>query len=197
MEYSTKQGKLIMPEYGRNVQHMVEYALTLEDKAARNECVQAIIQTMENLFPYLRNEESRHKVYDHLAIMSDFRLDIDSPFNEPNVEDLRYKPEKLSYAEARTIRFRHYGRIIQTMIQEAISETDTEKRKQFVQLIALRMRQNYLVWNKDEVDEHTIRCDLDILSKGILTPLFNGFDTPNGHISEAYVPQHNYKQKRK
>ncbi len=198
MEYSTKQGKLIMPEYGRNVQHMVEYALTLEDKTARNECVQAIIQTMENLFPYLRNEESRHKVYDHLAIMSDFRLDIDSPFDEPNVEELRYRPEKMAYSEARTIRFRHYGRIIQSMIHEAICETDEEKRKALVYLIAVRMRQNYVVWNKDEVDEQTIRYDLEILSNGVLSPLFDGFDTPKVYFTDEHPqPQRNYKNKKK
>ncbi len=197
MEYSTKQGKLIMPEYGRNVQHMVEYALTLEDKAARNDCVQAIIQTMENLFPYLRNEESRHKVYDHLAIMSDFRLDIDSPFDNPQQEELRYKPEKMAYAEARTIRFRHYGRVLQSMIQEAINETDEDKRKALVQLIAFRMRQNYMLWNKDEVEEQAVRRDLDILSNGVLTPLFEGFETTKVYFADEYPqPQRNHKKKK-
>ncbi len=191
MEYSTKQGKLIMPEYGRNVQHMVEHALTLEDKEERNKCVQAIMQTMGNLFPYLRNEESRHKMYDHLAIMSDFRLDIDSPFERPDQEDLRYKPERLDYNTARPIRFRHYGRMIEAMVQQAIAEEDIEKRKDLVRIIVSRMRQNYILWNKEQVNAERIREDLHILSKGLLTEYFEDFDTP------LILPTANYQPNKK
>ncbi len=191
MEYSTKQGKLIMPEYGRNVQHMVEHALTLEDKEERNKCVQAIMQTMGNLFPYLRNEESRHKMYDHLAIMSDFRLDIDSPFERPDQEDLRYKPERLDYNTARPIRFRHYGRMIEAMVQQAIAEEDIEKRKDLVRIIVSRMRQNYILWNKEQVNAERIREDLHILSKGLLTEYFEDFDTP------LVLPTANYQPNKK
>lgn len=180
-----------MPEYGRNVQHMVEHALTLEDKEERNKCVQAIMQTMGNLFPYLRNEESRHKMYDHLAIMSDFRLDIDSPFERPDQEDLRYKPERLDYNTARPIRFRHYGRMIEAMVQQAIAEEDIEKRKDLVRIIVSRMRQNYILWNKEQVNAERIREDLHILSKGLLTEYFEDFDTP------LVLPTANYQPNKK
>ncbi len=173
-----------MPEYGRNVQRMVEYAMTLEDKDQRNECVQAIMQTMGNLFPYLRNEESRHKMYDHLAIMSDFQLDIDSPFAHPDAEELKYRPERLPYSTTRSVRFRHYGRLIESMIREAINEPDVEKRRAAVRAIVSRMRYNYAIWNKELVDENRIRKDLDALSKGLLTPLFDGFQD----MRAPYVP---------
>ncbi len=182
-----------MPEYGRNVQHMVEHALTLEDKEERNKCVQAIMQTMGNLFPYLRNEESRHKMYDHLAIMSDFRLDIDSPFERPDQEDLRYKPERLEYNTAYPVRFRHYGRMIEAMIQQAIAEEDVEQRQALVRIIVSRMRQNYALWNKEQVNAARIREDLDYLSKGLLTEYFEEFETPIAPHSNTY--QLNKKRK--
>ncbi len=182
-----------MPEYGRNVQHMVEYALTLEDKEERNQCVQAIMQTMGNLFPYLRNEESHHKMYDHLAIMSDFRLDIDSPFERPTQEELRYKPNKLAYNTEHPIRFRHYGRMVEAMVQQAIAEEDTNKRKELVRIIILRMRQNYALWNKEQVNADRIKEDLHILSKGLLTAYFEGFDTADVPI----VSNHSNNKKRK
>ncbi len=193
MEYSTKQGKLIMPEYGRNVQRMVEYALTLDDKEERNKCVQAIMQTMGNLFPYLRNEESRHKMYDHLAIMSDFRLDIDSPFERPSQEELRYKPERLGYNTAHPVHFRHYGRMIEAMIQQAIAEEDVEKRKDLVRIIVSRMRQNYALWNKEQVNPERIREDLHYLSKGLLVDYFEEFEPSQPVSNNMY--QNNKKRK--
>lgn len=166
---------MIMPEYGRNVQHMVEYALTIEDKEERTKCVSAIMQTMGNLFPYLRNEESRHKMYDHLAMMSDFRLDIDSPYSKPERENMKYRPERLSYNTQHPVRFRHYGRLIEAMVAEAIAEEDAESKKQLTLRIASRMRQNYLIWNKDSVDMEHIQEDLERLSGGRLSCDFEEF----------------------
>ncbi|MCM1035023.1 MAG: DUF4290 domain-containing protein [Paludibacter sp.] len=168
---------LIMPEYGRNVQHMVEHALTIENKEERTRCVNAIMQTMGNLFPYLRNEESRHKMYDHLAIMSDFRLDIDSPYSKPERENMKYRPETLPYNTQHPIRFRHYGRVLEAMIAEAMLEQDENCRQQLILRIASRMRQNYLVWNKDHVDAEHIKEDIQLLSGGILSCDFEEFTT--------------------
>lgn len=167
--------KLIMPEYGRNVQRMVEHALTITDREERNRCVRTIMQTMENLFPYLKTEEARHKMYDHLAIMSQFRLDIDYPFDRPTPEELLYKPEKLPYNTVSPLRYRHYGRIVQKMIQEAVRETDRDKQKFLILRIAQRMRQNYLVWNKDQADEQHIKADIYNLSNGQLDCNFPEF----------------------
>lgn len=164
-----------MPEYGRNVQSMVEYALTIQDKEERTRCVRSIMQTMGNLFPYLRNEESRHKMYDHLAIMSNFQLDIDSPYNRPNAENLRYTPEKLPYTNSKPVRFRHYGRIVETMIAEAIKEENIEIQQKMIVRIASRMKYDFFLWNKDNVDDEQIKQDIALLSNGLLSCDFEGF----------------------
>lgn len=130
---------------------------------------------MENLFPYLRNEESRHKMYDHLALMSGFRLDIDFPYSRPTPEELRYTPEVLPYNTTIPLKYRHYGRIIGTMIQEAIAEQDEEKRKRMILRIASRMRQNFVLWNKDNIDEEHLRDDISALSGGQLDCNFPEF----------------------
>lgn len=166
---------LVMPEYGRNVQSMVEYALTITDKAERTQCVRAIMQTMGNLFPYLRNQESRHKMYDHLAIMSNFRLDIDFPYHRPQPETLSYTPQPLPYNTGKPIRFRHYGRIVEIMIEEAIKEQDIECRQRMIVRIASRMKYNFFLWNKDNVDDEQIKQDIAELSNGQLSCDFEGF----------------------
>lgn len=168
--------RLIMPEYGRNVQHMVEYALTIEDKEERTRCVKAIMQTMANLFPYLRNEESKHKMYDHLAMMSDFRLDIDSPYAKPERDSMKYVPERLPYNTGKTVVSRYYGRVLEEMIRQAAEETDEQARKQLILFIASRMRYNYFLWNKDIVDSAHIKADIHRLSHGKLDCEFPEFD---------------------
>lgn len=175
MEYSTLEGKLVMPEYGRNVQRMVEYACTIEDRDERNQCVEAIIHTMENIFPYLKDETQRHKVYDHLAIMSDFKLDIDYPYELPDREQIHYHPEQLKYAD-RPVRMRCYGRMVEQMVAAAIDEQDEEKKHDLIISLANRMKQNYLYWNKDHVEPETIMEDIKILSKGRLSTDFEGFE---------------------
>lgn len=167
---------LIMPEYGRNVQHMVEYALTIQDKDERTKCVAAIMQTMGNLFPYLRNGESRHKMYDHLAMMSDFRLDIDSPYSKPDRDNLKYRPQTLHYNTRTPVRYRHYGRLIEVMVAEAVAEQDEARKQQLTLRIASRMRQNYFIWNKDAVDRAHIEDDIRQLSQGRLSCDFEAFD---------------------
>lgn len=172
---SVSSDALIMPEYGRNVQRMVEYALTIENKEERTRCVHSIMHTMENLFPYLKNEESRHKMYDHLALMSGFRLDIDSPYERVSAEELRYQPERLTYNTTMALRFRHYGRILESMIRQATTEQDIEKRKALTLRIAARMRQTFYIWNKDNIDEERLKEDITMLSRGRLDCNFPEF----------------------
>lgn len=171
-----QRSRLIMPEYGRNVQNMVEYALTIEDKEERTRCVKAIMQTMVNLFPYLRNEESKHKMYDHLAIMSDFRLDIDSPYAEPNRNAMRYTPEQLPYNTTGKVNCRYYGRILEEMIHQALLQTDEHIQQQIILFIATRIRFNYYLWNNDIVTKEHVKADLLRLSKGQLNCDFPQFD---------------------
>lgn len=177
-----QEQRLIMPEYGRNVQRMVEHALTIEDKEERTQCVKAIMQTMGNLFPYLRNEESKHKMYDHLAMMSDFRLDIDSPYAKPERDCMKYVPERLPYNTSKAVNSRYYGRILEEMIEQAIQETDEQTKRNLILFIASRMRFNYYLWNKDVVDSNHIKADINRLSHGLLScdfPEFNDlFERP-------------------
>ena len=199
MDYPTLQGKLLMRDYGPNVQHMVEYALTIEDRAEREKCVAGIITTMQSLFPYLRQEESRHVVYDHLAIMSDFRLDIDWPYGKPHPEELHLNPDQLPY-NTTSIQMRHYGRIIQNMVQEAIAEEDTERRHYLVCRLANKLKQQYLAWNKDQVERERIIEDVELLSNGRLSCDFDGFDLKHGWqlVPKDYKPaQATQTQKKK
>lgn len=170
MDYPTQKGKLIMPEYGRNIQQMVDYALTIEDKEERTRCVHSIIHTMGNLFPYLRDiSDFKHKLWDHLAIMSDFKLDIDFPYGEPEKAALSSKPEPVPYF-SKPIRCMHYGRMVDEMIQKALLYEDGEEKQALVCAIANQMKRNFLLWNKDMVEDAKIWADLLELSGGKLRP---------------------------
>ncbi|MBO4621136.1 MAG: DUF4290 domain-containing protein [Paludibacteraceae bacterium] len=179
MEYPTLQGKLLMRDYGRNVQHMIEHAITIQDREERERCVAAIINTMQSFFPYLRQEESRHVVYDHLAIMSDFKLDIDWPNGMPHPEELHLHPEPLPY-NTTPIRMRHYGRIIQDMVAEAVNEPDIDRKHFLINRLANKLKQQYLIWNKDQVEPERIIEDIYLLSDGQLSCGFDGFVLKHG-----------------
>ncbi|MBR1929640.1 MAG: DUF4290 domain-containing protein [Paludibacteraceae bacterium] len=198
MNYSAKEGPIKMPEYGRNIQRMVEYALTIEDKEERTRCVQAIMRTMSNLFPYLRNEESKHKMYDHLAMMSDFKLDVDSPFSSPMAGEMRYTPERLPYNTEHRIRYRHYGKILTEMIDEAAKESDKEKQKAMIVMIANRMKQDALLWNSDNVEDSHIKNDIEKLSEGKLNCDFEEFRLTNSKsLVQGQSQQGKGNQKRR
>ncbi len=181
MDYPQKQGKLIMPEYGRNVQKMVAHALTIEDREERNKCVSAILETMSNLFPYLKQQEAyRQKIYDHLAIMSDFKLDIDWPYGVPEPEEITLKPAKVDYPASSHLA--HYGRIIDTLIQNAIEQQDIEQQHFQINIIANIMKRDLLVFNKDQdVSGERIEHDLQQLSNGRLSTHFDGFRLANNN----------------
>lgn len=113
--------KLILPEYGRNIQNMVNHCLTIEDKEERTACAYAIVNTMGNLFPQLRDlSDFKHILWDHLAIMSNFKLDIDYPYEVIKEEKLNTKPERIEYSNSENIRFVHYGKLIHSLIEKAI-----------------------------------------------------------------------------
>jgi len=168
MEYSTLQGKLIMPEYGRNIQQMVAHALTIEDRDERTRCVKTIINIMGNLFPYLRDvNDFKHKLWDHVAIMSDFKLDIDFPYEILLEENLYTRPEAIPYKNSR-IRYHHYGRTLEEMIEKVAEYQDGEEKNELIRLIANQMKKCFLTWNKEVVDDKKIFDDLRELSKGKL-----------------------------
>lgn len=166
MDYPTLEGKLIMPEYGRNIQQMVSHALTIEDREERARCVQTIINIMGNMFPYLRDvNDFKHKLWDHVAIMSDFKLDIDFPYEIVTKENLFTRPENLPYKNSR-IKYMHYGRTIEEMIERVCDYENEEEKEELIRLIANQMKKSYMSWNKDIVDDKKIFDDLRELSKG-------------------------------
>lgn len=166
MEYSTKQEQIIMTEYGRNIQQMVNHALTIEKKEERSLCVKTIIQTMGNLFPYLRDiNDFRHKLWDHLAIMSNFQLDIDFPYEKPAPETFATHPENIPYNQGMVKRL-HYGRMVETMIAKVNELQNQEERNQFIVALANQMKKNYLIWNKETVEDSKILKDLYNMSEG-------------------------------
>ncbi len=166
MEYNTQQSKLPLPEYGRSVQNMVDYALTIADRDERQRCANTIVQIMGSMFPNLRDTaDSNRKLWDHLAIMADFKLDIDYPVEIVKKEDLEIKPECIPYSQ-HNIRYRHYGRFVQDLIRIASGYEDGEEKRQLLNLIANQMKKDYVSWNKDGVEEAKILEDIYELSDG-------------------------------
>ncbi len=168
MQYNTSLPKLIIPEYGRNVQNMVQHLLTIEDREERNKQTQNLIEIIGNLNPQVRDvPDFRHKLWDHIFIMSDFKLDVDSPFPTPQEETFMEKPEAVPYP-ANNRRYRHYGNIIRKMIQYAVDQPAGEEKERLKVAIANHMKKTYLIWNKDTVDDQVILNEMNDLADGKL-----------------------------
>jgi len=166
MEYNTSRQKLVLPEYGRNIQKMIEMAIAETDRDKRNRMAQAIIAIMGNMNPHLRDvADFKHKLWDHLAIIADFKLDIDSPYETPLLEKLRGKPEIVPYNRHK-IKYKHYGKTIEKLINEAIKMEDQEKKEVLIQMLANHMKKSYLTWNKEAVSDEQIFSDLNEISEG-------------------------------
>ncbi len=169
MDYNTSRRMLILPEYGRNIQQMVNHIKTVEDRDERNRLSKAVIQIMGSMNPQLRDvSDFKHKLWDHLAIISDFDLDIDLPFGMPKREDIFKKPERLPYRKPDDIKYKHYGRVIEEMIDKAVEYNEGEEKDTLVELIANQMKKSYVVWNRDNATDEQIFEDLEHLSRGRL-----------------------------
>ena len=167
-DYNTSREHLILAEYGRNVQNMVEYIVALPTKEERNRYAQVVIDMMGFLNPHLRDvADFKHKLWDHLQIISKFKIDVDSPYPSPTQEEINFRPEVLAYPQQR-IRFKHYGRTVELMIKRAKEITEPDKKQHMVNSIANFMKMAYVVWNKDHVADEQIISDLTELSKGEL-----------------------------
>ena len=166
MRYNTAEKKLALPEYGRNIQNMVDYCVTIEDREERKHCADTIINIMGNMFPHLRDvNDFKHILWDHLAIMSDFKLDIDYPYEIVKKEDLNTRPPRLPYSNSR-IRYRHYGKTLEKMIQKATEFEQGTEKEVLVKLLANQMKKSFLSWNKESVEDSKIFKDLEELSEG-------------------------------
>jgi hypothetical protein len=168
IEYNSERPLLIIPEYGRHIQKMINHCVALETKEERNKMAKAIIDVMGNLQPHLRDvPDFKHKLWDQLYIMSDFNLDADSPYEKPSKEELQEKPEALPYPKSAS-KYRFYGNNIQTMIDTALSWEAGEMKDALVYTVANHMKKCFLNWNKDTVDDDLIFNHLFELSDGKL-----------------------------
>jgi hypothetical protein len=171
MEYNSARPRLIIPEYGRNIQRMIEECMEIEERERRNAVAHAIIEIIGNLNPHLRDApDYRHKLWDHLFIMSDFQLDVDSPYPIPQRETFESKPDLLQYPK-KSLRHRHYGNIIRQTIRKTMElDPHDPEREALVRDIANQMKKSYLHWNKDTVQDDQIWNDLYEMSDGKIKP---------------------------
>lgn len=168
IEYNSERPKLIIPEYGRHIQKMVDFAISVEDKEERNKVAKSIISVMGNLNPHLRDvPDFQHKLWDQLFIISDFKLDVESPYTKPSREELQAPPAPLEYPQ-NFPKYRFYGNNIKRMIDVAIGWEDGEMKEALVLTIANHMKKCFLNWNKDTVEDDVIFNHLYELSEGKL-----------------------------
>lgn len=169
MDYNTSRRGLVLPEYGRNIQRMVNHVKSIEDPEERNRLAKAVIQIMGTMNPHLRDvADFKHKLWDHLAIISDFELDVESPYPKPTREQIYQKPERLKYSHPDDIRFKHYGRVLEEMIAKAITFEEGEEKNYLIEVILNQMKKSFLTWNRDTVNDELIYHDLLVLSRNRL-----------------------------
>ncbi|MDR3236434.1 MAG: DUF4290 domain-containing protein [Prevotellaceae bacterium] len=165
-EYNTQRKKLVMPEYGRHIQKMIQYVTNIEDRNKRNEQILALISVMGDLNPHLRDvEDFKHKLWDHVQVISDFAIDIDCPYPIPSRESFHEKPARLPHATT-PVRIMHYGRNIQNMIEAIALRPESEDNDELIVALGNFMKREYLLWNKDSVTDEFIFRDMVALSNG-------------------------------
>lgn len=193
LEYNTSRNKLVISEYGRHIQKLVEHAIEIKDKKDRQRFVEGIINIMGDLNPHLRDvADFKHKLWDHLFVISNFQLDVDSPYEKPVIEKLFEKPEPLNYPNSK-IKYNHYGKVIELMIIEASNMEDKELKKKLVIAIANQMKKSYVNWNLDSVEDEVIFNQLKKLSN-------NKLEVPEGIELSKFTPnvkQNSSKKKKK
>ncbi|MGL2963247.1 DUF4290 domain-containing protein [Flavobacterium sp. RSB2_4_14] len=203
MEYNAERPHLIIPEYGRHLQKLISQATEIEDRVERNKAAKYIIQVMGSLNPHLRDVlDFQHKLWDQLFIMSDFKLDVDSPYPIPTKDVIFLKPERLAYPQ-KNPKYRFYGNNIKYMINVANSWEDGEMKNALVKVIANHMKKSYLSWNKDTVTDIVIFEHLYELSDGKLNLLgsteellnTNDLMRTNKKMSNKNMPPQNAKIK--
>jgi len=168
MEYNTTRNHLTMREYGRHIQKMIEHVMQIEDKERRQQQAQVVIELMGFLNPHLKNvEDFRHKLWDHLFYISDFKLDVESPYPIPEKETYKAKPKPLPYPK-RHPRYSHLGKNLELVIDKALKEESPEKRQGFANAIAYYMKLAYNNWHKDQVHDDAIQSELTNITKGQL-----------------------------
>ena len=193
MEYNTNRTKLLMPEYGRNIQQMVEYCKSLPSKEERNEVAKTIVEFMGQRNPHLRDEENyKHKLWDYLYILADYDLDVDAPYPFPTKEELAQKPNKMDYPSFEN-EYKFYGKSILQLIDKAIELEEGEEKEALIQVIANNMKKSYNVYNKEHVQDEVIFRHLKELSQDKLD--LTGIETLDK--SKIYHPNRNKRNNHK
>ena len=190
MEYNSSRERLTIPEYGRNVQQMIKYAIALPEREDRNTAAKTIITAMTVLNPQIREiTDYKHKLWDHLFIISDFKLDCDSPYPLPEPDAINAKPKRVPYPQ-KNIKFRHYGSIIENVIQEVKVMEEGADKKALTDMIANFMKHLYLTYNRDTVNDDVIFEQLKKMSGGLL-------EVSEGvKLSAVYIEPKDYSAKK-
>jgi hypothetical protein len=168
MDYNTSRSKLILPEYGRNLHKMVDGIKQEKLRVKRNGMAQNMIKTMLSINPNLKGldeEEVKRKLWDHLFIMADFDLEVDSPFPKPTREQFNAKPRTVPYPKSKVM-FRHYGGMLESLLNEIMKMNDGEEKNQLVSTFANHMKKLYLTWNRDSVTDEQIFADMRLITQG-------------------------------
>ena len=168
MDYNTTRSSLVIPEYGRNIHKMIEHAISVKDREERNHIARSIVKVMGQVKPQFKEaDDFIQSLWDHMIIISDFKLDVDSPYPYPDKEELVKPPNRMEYPQNK-IRFRHYGKSIESFIGKACEMEDGKERDSFIYYIANMMKKNYLLYNRDSVNDELIFDQLSTLSNGKL-----------------------------
>ncbi len=195
--YNTQRETLRISEYGRTIQNMVEHLMEIPDRKRRTEAAYFLVNVMVQMNPEVRNSDDyQHKLWDHLYIISDFKLDVDGPFPKPSSEIKKMKPEFVGYHTS-NVKQNHYGSLIRLMIDKAVKIEDEQKRNAFALSIAEQMKRDFLLWNRDNVNNNTILKDLSDMSNGKLTLPENTVLTSTNEILGKNVEQPVAMQKKK
>ncbi len=169
MEYNTQREKMKISEYGRNVQKMIDYTVSIEDKEKRTRAAYVIVSIMSQLNPGVKDSSDYQRtLWDHMHIISGFRLDVDGPFPAPTQEELFKKPDQIDYSD-NFIKYRHYGKNIEGIINKAIEYEEGPEKEALILTIANHLKKSYLNWNRDSVNDETIIKHLYELSRGKLS----------------------------
>ena len=190
MEYNTQRKTLLLPEYGRNILLLVEHLVKIEDREERNQFAYKLIDLMGSMNPHLRDINNfKHILWDHLAIMTNFDLDIDWQYPLPTREEIYQKPTKLPYNQSR-IKFRYYGKTVEKMLCEAADLEDGRGKENLIRVIGNHMKKQYLMWNKEVVDDITIVNDIDRFTEGRILL------DPRMRFTDSRDIKHNTRKKR-
>lgn len=184
MNYNTQRAKLILPEYGRTIQQMVDICMKIEDRKQRQRCAETIIGIMATMNPDVRQQpDYERKLWDQLAIISDYQLDIDYPFEVVKPEDIAAKPKPMKYPMQR-IRYRHYGHLTEEFMRKLKDMTDDKDREELTAMMANFMKRSLYNWNRDAMDERKVKADIHHYTDGAaeVPENFRFASVSNGHL---------------